>query len=116
MGANPRRGQNNDGKTTPTNCDEGGVNIRSGGSGGSNDCQPKDGSGEGGVGLRRNNGKRRKRQIRDDIGIIGGGFALKRAWLYDGYYWTEVADMSTIRDRPACSVLPLHDGQVSEFN
>lgn len=54
-----------------------------------------------------------KRSVEDDLGAIGGGFALKRAWLFDGYYWTEIADMHIVRDRPACSVLEMPDGTVS---
>lgn len=44
--------------------------------------------------------------------FVGGGISLKRTWLYDGLYWMETADMSVPRDRPACSLVELPDGQV----
>ena len=50
---------------------------------------------------------RRKRQA-----DIGGGISLKRAWLFDGYYWNELPDMSQVRDRPACSLVNMPDGSV----
>ena len=53
--------------------------------------------------------RRSKRQVDS---ALGGGIALNRAWLYDGYYWNEVADMSIVRDRPACSLLNLPNGSI----
>ena len=38
------------------------------------------------------------------------GTALAKAWLYDGNFWVPVNDMSTVRDRPACSVVQLPGG------
>ena len=40
------------------------------------------------------------------------GTALSNAWLYDGNYWIPVDNMSTVRDRPACSIVQLPQGQV----
>lgn len=36
---------------------------------------------------------------------IGGGVAVSRAWLFNGDYWQDTAPLSTVRDRPACSVV-----------
>jgi hypothetical protein len=83
-------------------CSDDKLNIRSG----ATPCTPK-----------APNVGRGKRQAayEDDLGAIGGGFALKRAWLYDGYYWSELRDMSVIRDRPACSIVSMPDGQVCNY-
>ena len=37
---------------------------------------------------------------------------MKSAWIYDGYDWNRLPDMSVVRDRPACSVLNVQDGSV----
>merc|ERR1711970_1599574 len=42
----------------------------------------------------------------------GGGFAINRAWMFDGYYWVELANMFEVRDRPACSLLNKENGQI----
>ncbi len=55
---------------------------------------------------------RTSRQIKDDNSDIGGGYSLRRAWLYDGYYWREIQNMYHIRDRPACSTLNMPDGTI----
>ena len=39
----------------------------------------------------RNIGKRQA------YGDIGGAYSLKRAWLFNGDFWDEIADMSVIR-------------------
>lgn len=54
----------------------------------------------------------RPRRYRRQTSDIGGGVQLNRAWIYDGYDWNEVEDMSQVRDRPACSLLPMSDGTV----
>ena len=53
-----------------------------------------------------------RRSRRQADGDIGGGVTLNRAWLFDGYYWNEVSDMSQVRDRPACSLVNMPDGSV----
>ena len=49
----------------------------------------------------------------DAEGIFVAGRALNDAWMYDGYYWTELPPMSTIRDRPACTLVQLDNGDVN---
>ena len=56
--------------------------------------------------------KRTKRQDEK----LGGGIQFARAWLYDGFQWNEIADMSEPRDRPACSLVQLEDGAVRQKN
>ena len=51
---------------------------------------------------------RNKRQTQK----LFGGLALRRAWMYDGIYWANIADMSEVRDRPACSLVELPDGHI----
>jgi hypothetical protein len=34
--------------------------------------------------------------------------------MYDGFQWNEIEDMSEPRDRPACSLVQLEDGGVSQ--
>ena len=43
---------------------------------------------------------------------LGGGIQFERAWMYDGFQWDDIADMSEPRDRPACSLVQLEDGGV----
>ena len=31
----------------------------------------------------------------------GGGFALSRAWMFDGYYWVELQDMHEVSKGPS---------------
>ena len=56
-------------------------------------------------------GQRKNRRSRRQAGI-GGGYSLKSAWIYDGYDWNRLPDMSVVRDRPACSVLNVQDGSI----
>ena len=44
------------------------------------------------------------------------GRSLSKAWMYDGNYWEEVPDMSITRDRPACSLVQLPNGEARELN
>ena len=55
--------------------------------------------------------KRTKRQDEK----LGGGIQFARAWIYDGFQWNEIEDMSEPRDRPACSLVQLEDGAVSNI-
>ncbi len=52
--------------------------------------------------------------LRDDFGrdITFGGKPLDRVWLFDGNYWEPAAKMSTVRDRPACSLVQAADGGI----
>ena len=61
------------------------------------------------------NPRRGRRQTDEPDDVIFGGIPLKRAWLYDGYYWAEIADMQFVRDRPACSTVTKADGSVSTY-
>ena len=46
--------------------------------------------------------------------LFTAGLSQQATWLYDGNYWEQLEDMSTTRDRPACSLVQLGDnsGQV----
>lgn len=48
----------------------------------------------------------------DTDGVYVSGWALKKAWMYDGYTWDSLPDMATVRDRPACSLVQLPDGKI----
>ena len=39
--------------------------------------------------------------------------ALDDAWMYDGYYWSDLPPMSTVRDRPACTLVQLQNGDIN---
>ena len=55
---------------------------------------------------------RDKRQTHcEELRIKGGGNAVKKAWIYDGYYWRPIPDMPQPRDRAACSLLELENGK-----
>ena len=43
--------------------------------------------------------------------LKGGGYILSRAWIYDGYYWRKIPDMPVTRDRPACSLVEMSNGE-----
>ena len=44
---------------------------------------------------------------------IAGGKFLSNSWMFDGSSWKALAEMSTPRDRPACSLMHMDDGSVS---
>ena len=44
---------------------------------------------------------------------IAGGKTLSNSWMFDGSSWKALAEMSTPRDRPACSLMHMNDGSVS---
>ncbi len=44
-----------------------------------------------------------------------GGHQANRTWIYDGQQWKETAEMKIARDRPACSLVNMHDGKVTSF-
>lgn len=63
--------------------------------------------------------RRRRRQV-DEVnynydssdGVKAGGGSIRKAWLYDGRSWEEIAPMTVTRDRPACSLLNMPNGKV----
>ena len=42
-----------------------------------------------------------------------GSLQFQRAWMFDGLYWEEIADMFETRDRAACSLFQLTEGEVN---
>ena len=44
---------------------------------------------------------------------LAGGKVFSNAWMYDGNQWNDLPDMSTPRDRPACSLVESDNGEVS---
>ena len=47
---------------------------------------------------------------------IGGALQTNKTWLYNGNSWEARAEMSIARDRPACSIVNMPNGEViSEF-
>ena len=46
---------------------------------------------------------------------LAGGIVLSSAWMYDGNQWDRLPDMSTKRDRPACSLVESENGAVSNL-
>ena len=47
---------------------------------------------------------------------IAGGKQLSSSWMFDGSSWKTLAEMSTPRDRPACSLMHMNDGSVSSLS
>merc|ERR1712226_951463 len=43
---------------------------------------------------------------------IAGGKTLSNSWMFDGSSWKALAEMSTPRDRPACSLMHMNDGSI----
>ena len=52
-------------------------------------------------------------EVFTDISNAGGGNFLDRAWIFNGESWKEIAPMSVVRDRPACSLVEMDDEEVS---
>jgi hypothetical protein len=44
-----------------------------------------------------------------------GSLQFQRAWMFDGLYWEEIADMFETRDRAACSLFQLTEGEVNSI-
>ena len=40
------------------------------------------------------------------------GLGLNKTWMYDGNAWENMPDMHEVRDRPACSLLQLDNGEI----
>ena len=45
-------------------------------------------------------------------GVLTGGTALRKSYMFDGTTWVEAAAMPTQRVRPMCSLLEMDDGEV----
>lgn len=45
--------------------------------------------------------------------MTAGGHQTNRTWIYDGQQWKETAEMKIGRDRPACSLVNMHDGKIN---
>ena len=68
--------------------------------------------------IRERRRRRRKRQAENveeyDYENVkkGGAIQTDKAWIYNGNTWEEKAPMSVARDRPACSLVNMPNGEV----
>ena len=68
--------------------------------------------------VRERKRRRRKRQAENveeyDYESVkkGGAIQTDKAWIYNGLTWEEKAPMSVARDRPACSLVNMPNGEV----
>ena len=47
--------------------------------------------------------------------VIRGGHQNRRTWIYNATNWIETAESIIARDRPACSIVNMPNGNVSTF-
>ena len=47
--------------------------------------------------------------------LIRGGHQNRRTWIYNTTNWIETAESIIARDRPACSIVNMPNGNVSTF-
>ena len=62
--------------------------------------------------------RRRRREDQNNIdknntiNDLGGGYQTNKVWIYNGNKWEERKPMSIARDRPACSIVNMPNGEV----
>ena len=68
---------------------------------------------------RRRRRRRQANEVGDDyeysVSEKGGALQTNKTWLFNGNTWEEKAPMSIPRDRPACSIINMPDGEVGVY-